>query len=205
MIKYFFLLLLILGCSSQPLKKLEDKVVLFNEEEQKAYSLLTQNKPNAFKEIINSLNFNHVGESEETFLHGAISISDIELFKDIIKRHGIHKIDKMNIFSKSALTLSIENNDVTKAEILLKSGANVNQRGFLEEPIFFIPLKNKNLRMLNLLMSYNFDPNVKGFMEKLWGDFHFAEKEMLDYQNRYNKKYKKISKIQSYSYKQIPY
>jgi ankyrin repeat protein len=192
MIKFILSLFLLASCSSAPTHILEEKEIYFSDTEDTAYNLLLRNDTKKFEQIISSLDFNHVNYIGESFIHGSVSISNINLFKEIINKNGLKNIDRENIFNKSALAYAIDSNDLVKAEILLKLGAKVNQKEFLDNPLFFIPLRNKQIDMLKLLMEYNFDPNITGFMDKTWINFKFAEKEMIDYQNHYNKKNKKL-------------
>lgn len=116
---------------------------------------------------INKVNFNSISKDHElTYLHIATIYCSNDLFSQILLK--TKETDLASVFSKTPLTLALEQNDIFKSEQLLKQGANPNHLEFIGNPIFFIPLKNKNKLLLNLLFTYRVNTFQLGFMESSW-------------------------------------
>lgn len=165
-------------------------IIYFSENEEKVYNEFRVNKLSNFPDKSLQLNYEAISEGfDNTLLHGAINVTDNSVFDYILANTKL--IDRPNSFDKTPLSLAVENNDLYKAKKLLERGANVNHKEFLGSPIFFLALKNENLSMLNLLMSYKFNPNVSGFMDKRYLDFKFANQILRNYAHQYQPLIKK--------------
>lgn len=197
---HFFILLLLIsanfGCSLFSKKDTESHsrpvVIKYSNFEAEAHQkILNLNMKNAepfSPSIYNQLNYEAVSFIEETLLHAATALdnNNDKIFDEILFR--THNIDRPSVFSKTPLTIAVENNDLYKTKKLLDKGANVDHLEFLSNPIFFITLKTKNKEMLKLLISYNFNPTQMGFMDRYWKDISTST-EIALLMKEYDQKY----------------
>lgn len=183
--KYGLILLLIISSGCSHFKKKEvvsESIIYFNETESLFYQALKTNDHKIYEELKAKVRIKAVNGFEEGFLHAAV-YSDLDIFKEVSAT--LININQKSVFDLSPLQIAVERQDYDKVSHLLVLGADVNHIGFLGEPLFFIPLKKKDLKMLQILMNYNFDPEVLGFMNKTWQNFNFASDEMTRYSEKY--------------------
>lgn len=198
---FLFSLLFFTGCSLLGVKKNSNsttaiKTIPYSDKEKQAHqkilTALADNVENFDKNFYDNLNYEAISSLDETLLHAAsFANNNILIFDEIVARTT--NIDRVSIFSKTPLTLAIENNDVYKAKVLLDKGANVNHLEFLSNPLFFIPLKNKNSEMFKLLLKYNFNPTQIGFMDKTWKEISTSNEIkslLIEYERSYSTKLK---------------
>lgn len=134
----------------------------------------------------NLLNYEAISSIEESLLHAATRSKSDNVFKEVLKR--TNSVDRVSVYLKTPLTLAVEQNNYERAESLLMKGANSSHQEFLGNPIFFIIIKNQNIKMLNLFMTYNFDPELLGFMNKSWRDLN-TSLEIRNILNKYSISY----------------
>jgi len=165
------------GCAFFSKKKESLKaptIVRYTDNEYIAYDKIINsflNKIDNFdQDFYNHLNYESLSSTNESLLHAAcLSVNEnYKIFDEVLSR--TKNIDQVSVYSKTPLTFAIERNDLYKTKSLLSKGANVDHLEFLSNPIFFIPIKNKNIDMLRLLISFNFNPTQMGFMNRYWKD-----------------------------------
>lgn len=179
-------LLTLTSCASfkkEAPKEEEPVLILTNEEQDLFKALRFKNKPKAL-ELISKVRINVKDTFQETYTHAAV-YSGVKFLALVIEKGAL--VDSPTNFLETPLSVSVKNGFLEEASFLLSKGANVNQKEMLGSPLFFLALENKNLPMLKLLMKYNFNPLEKGFMDKTWEEFKFAQEEMRDYIKGYKK------------------
>ncbi len=72
-------------------------------------------------------------------------------------------VDRSEPFNITPLVQAVRQNHIDCAKVLLKAGANPNQRGHSGDGIhslLYIAIENRNMDLVDLLLSYNLDPKL---------------------------------------------
>jgi len=178
--KKLFFLIFLTGCIHKQEIIVED--LSFKETELVFIKDLKEEK---FSKIdIKLLNPRKRDENQRTLIYYCISYKSKSCLNALIKAN--FKVNDMDVFNFSPLRFAVWTGWVEGAEVLLKNKAFVNDRSYLDNPIFFEALTNKDLEILKVLAKYRFNPNSKGFLNKKWSDFNFAKEFMTDYVNGFD-------------------
>lgn len=162
----------------------EEQILVLTNEEQELFKALRFKDKQKALELIPKVRINVKDSFQETYTHVAIH-SGINFISLVIEKGAL--VDSPTTFLETPLSLAVKNGLLEEANFLLSKGANVDQKEMLGSPLFFTALEKKDLPMLKLLMKYNFNPLEKGFMNKTWEEFKFAQEEMRDYIKVYKK------------------
>lgn len=190
----FILLLFLISCQTSSFKK-DTEVFKINFLNKDANYLLNSIKDKKCSNIVDvdffltNYNVNDISGFDENLLHIASEYCPDNLFETILSQ--TININQPTVFSKTPLAIALDIKSINKAEKLLKRGADVNTLEFLSNPLFFIPIKQNNIKTLELLIEYNFDPYLLGFMNQSWKDLNPSieiKKIMENYQVIYNQK-----------------